>query len=96
MKVMEDEEKRRLQQAAETYRSDLLSQVKQGQRLQLQQRAQEEREHQQGLVQQLEYQRKKDHFLSRPASHTPGTAVHPFRQADRSRSAPRPPPHQAP
>ncbi|KAF1378001.1 hypothetical protein PFLUV_G00206690 [Perca fluviatilis] len=96
MKLMDDEEKRRQQQRAESYQADLQAQMKSQQQLLFQQKAQEEREHQQGLMLQDQYQRKKDHILSRPSSHTAGVSVHPFRQADRSRSAPRhPPAHDA-
>ncbi|XP_031165379.2 cilia- and flagella-associated protein 53 isoform X2 [Sander lucioperca] len=96
MKLMDNKEKRRQQQRTESYQADLQAQMKYQQQLLFQQKAQEEREHQQGLMLQDEYQRKKDHILSRPSSHTAGTAVHPFRQTDRSRSAPRhPPAHDA-
>ncbi|XP_044029482.1 cilia- and flagella-associated protein 53 [Siniperca chuatsi] len=87
MKLMDEEEKRRQKQTCEAYRADLKAQMKQQQQLRCEERAQAEREHQQGLVLQERFNHKKEEILSRPASHT--TAPHPFRRAEGSSSASR-------
>ncbi|XP_054468982.1 cilia- and flagella-associated protein 53 [Anoplopoma fimbria] len=86
-KLMDDEEKRRLKQTSEAYQADLKAQMKQQQQLRLEQRAQAEKEHQQGLILQDLYDQRKEELLSRPTSHT--TATHPFRRAEGSASASR-------
>lgn len=49
-------------------------------------KAQEQREHQQGLMLEQLLSAKKEHILSRFMSHSAGT--HPFRRVEVSRSAP--------
>lgn len=74
--------KREVNQA---YQADLIEQMKQQQQLRSEQRAHEEREYQQGLMEQELYIRRKDEILSKDTSHT--ITQHPFRRADVSRTA---------
>ncbi|XP_031697174.1 cilia- and flagella-associated protein 53-like [Anarrhichthys ocellatus] len=86
-RLMDEGEKRRLKQTSEAYQADLKAQMKQQQQLRCEQRSQEEKEHQQGLIQQQQYDQRRDHILSRSASQP--TNPHPFRQGEGSRSASR-------
>lgn len=72
-------------QSRKAYEADLKAQMRQQQQLRCEQRAEADREYQQGLIQQELYNQKKDEILSRPTSHT--TAPHPFRRAEGSKSA---------
>ncbi|XP_014265185.3 cilia- and flagella-associated protein 53 [Maylandia zebra] len=82
----EEEEKRRQKQAAGAYQADLRAQMQQQQQLHSELKAQEQREHQQGLLLEQLLSTKKEHILSRFMSHSAGT--HPFRRVEVSRSAP--------
>ncbi|XP_040014048.1 cilia- and flagella-associated protein 53 [Xiphias gladius] len=91
-RLKDEEEKRRQRQACQAYQADLRAQVKHQQQLRCEERAQAQREDQQGLILQQLYDQKKDQILSRPTSHT--AARHPFRRAEGSGSAShRPPAH---
>uniref|UniRef100_A0A3Q3JGI3 Trichohyalin-plectin-homology domain-containing protein n=1 Tax=Monopterus albus TaxID=43700 RepID=A0A3Q3JGI3_MONAL len=83
-RVKDEEEKRR--RTCEAYQADLRAQIRHRQQLRSEDRAQAQREIQQGLILQQLYDQKKDEILSRPTSHT--VAPHPFRRAQGSRSAP--------
>ncbi|KAK9532096.1 hypothetical protein VZT92_009499 [Zoarces viviparus] len=85
-RLMDEDEKRRLKQTSEAYQAGLKAQMKQQQQLRGEQRSQEEKEHQQGLIQQQQYDQRRDHILSRSASQT--TNPHPFRQGQGSRHRP--------
>uniref|UniRef100_A0A3B4FYH8 Cilia- and flagella-associated protein 53 n=1 Tax=Pundamilia nyererei TaxID=303518 RepID=A0A3B4FYH8_9CICH len=73
-------------QAAGAYQADLRAQMQQQQQLHSELKAQEQREHQQGLLLEQLLSTKKEHILSRFMSHSAGT--HPFRRVEVSRSAP--------
>uniref|UniRef100_A0A3P9DAW4 Cilia- and flagella-associated protein 53 n=2 Tax=Haplochromini TaxID=319058 RepID=A0A3P9DAW4_9CICH len=68
------------------YQADLRAQMQQQQQLHSELKAQEQREHQQGLLLEQLLSTKKEHILSRFMSHSAGT--HPFRRVEVSRSAP--------
>ncbi|CAK6980852.1 deoxyribonuclease-2-beta-like [Scomber scombrus] len=82
-KLMDEEEKRRQQQTCAAYRADLQAQMKHQQQLKLEQKAQEQQEQLQGLIQQQLYQQRKERILSRPLCSAP----HPFRRDEDSCSA---------
>ncbi|XP_049459693.1 cilia- and flagella-associated protein 53 [Epinephelus fuscoguttatus] len=80
MKLMEEEDRRCQKQSSEAYQADLKAQIEAQQWRHSEQRAQEEREQQQGVILQQLYEQRKDHILSRPTSHA--SAPHPFRRTE--------------
>ncbi|XP_069016527.1 cilia- and flagella-associated protein 53 [Embiotoca jacksoni] len=89
-KLQEEEQKKCLQRAADLHQADLRGQIKQQLQLRCEQRDQEHREQEQGLILQHIYNQKKDHILSRPVSDI--APPHPFRRGDGARCAPETPP----
>ncbi|XP_076019756.1 cilia- and flagella-associated protein 53 [Genypterus blacodes] len=83
MKLLDEEEKSRNKQTSQAYQADLLAQMMHQQHLQCEEKAEAEREYQQGLDMQEQHNKRKQEILSRPTSHT--TVTHNFRRTGGSR-----------
>ncbi|XP_066502670.1 cilia- and flagella-associated protein 53 [Hoplias malabaricus] len=80
-KLLDEQGKKRLREASQEYKADLLAQILHQQQLRDVEEAEKEQEIQRGLIFQEKYNQKIQDLLSRPVSNT--TAVHPFRRRDR-------------